>query len=629
LVNAPPLTGHADRSVRFWLAGIILIGAILRYPVVGYGLPYLFHPDEVSLVHETYKFWFSVLGLNFSLSTNIFSHLLGFVHALQYAVCRVAGPCASLADFQRLVLLDDPSLYLSGRLMAATIDLGNIFLTYQLGAVLFGTVAGLVGAAAYAISAVPIVGATWVKMDSTATLFTLLAQIGILQAMKRQLPGGWYSAGFLAALAFATRISAAPIVVSLLAAYTLAARATVSETGDRRRIWTVLAGMMGTFVVSYLLLSFRLTELISGLLGEERLFWTQPYVEVIASKAVTVWTGGQWRTPGMIIADNAGFYARILLETVGWLGVAGIVAGLAFVIVRGDRAAKLSLIFPGLYLIPVLLFPAHASYYILLPLPFLFCYLGFLIQSIQDIRIMTPAVRRVGFAALAVVLLWGPVQVSAAYVGYMLKDTDQDTRVRAKAWIESHVSSGQTLAIEKSHELPTLVPPVAEDPGESREKLQATRELGLGSGKAREERLRESPIRFYRIVNITMGPVFGPYGQPFENQYDFDLLRRQGVQYVITGDYIPDSYVPGNIYPQFLKVREAFLGHLADEGDLVVNFVPETGERTEKLMRLLSWYMVDPPLHIYRLSAEDNTGGLKTAERRLDHQRIVPERARE
>jgi len=612
------MKGNEGHHVHYLLAGIILVGSIPRYALVGYGFPYLFHPDEMALVHETYKFWFSLLSQNFSLSTNVFSHLLALVHAVQYAVCRSVGPCASLADFQRLVLLDDPSLYLSGRLMAATVDLGNIFLTYRLGGTLFGTVAGLVGAAGYAISAVPIVSATWVKMDSVAAFFTLLAQVGILQAMKGRLTGGWCAAGFLTALAVSTRISALPIIVSLLAAYALTAKTTVSgETEDRRGVWRVLASMVGVLVVSYLILSFRLTELISGLMGQERLFWTQPYLEVIASKATTVWTGGQWRTPGMIISDNAGFYSRVMLETVGWLGSAGIVAGLGVIIARADRTAMISLIFPGLFLIPVLLFPAHASYYILSLLPFLFCYLGFLVQSAQGIQTLSPAARRIGLVALAVALLWSPAQVSAAYVGYMLRGTENDTRVRAKEWIESHVPFGQTLAIEKLHELPTLAPPLVEDPEENREKLQATRELKLGSGKAREERSRESPARFYRIVNITMGPVFGPRGKPFENPYDFGLLREQGVDYVITGDYIPDSYIPGTTYPQFLKVREVFLDRLVREGDLVANFVPETGDRTERLMRLLSWYMVDPPLHIYQLSAGDRTGGLKTTDGRL------------
>lgn len=604
-MTVSPEMENTDRHVQYWLVGVVLIGAALRYPLVGYGFPYLFHPDEISLVHETYKFWFSVLGGNFSLSTNVFSHLVGLVHAIQYAVCRVVGYCGSLADFQRLVLLDDPSLYLSGRLMAATVDLGNIVLTYRLGGMLFGRVAGLVGAAAYAISAVPIVGATWVKMDSVAVFFALLAQIGILQAMKGRLRGGWYAAGFLAALAVATRISALPIVLSLLAAYALTVKTTwPGGAGDRRTIWRELAGMMSVLMVSYLVLSFRVTELISQLVGQDRLFRTQPYLEVIASKAATVWTGGQWRTPGMIMADNAGFYAKVLLETMGWLGLAGVLAGLGLIVAKAHRTAMLSLVVPGLYMIPVLLFPAHASYYILLLLPFLFCYLGFFVQSIQGLPTWSPVVRRLGLLAVLAVLFLGPAQVSAAYVGYMVRDGESDTRVRAKEWIESHIPSGETVAIEKSHELPTLAPPLSEAPEENREKLLATRELGLGSGRAREERLRNPPARFYRMVNIAMEPVFGPRGKPFENQYDFDLLLKQGVRYVIIGGYIPDSYIPGNIYPRFMKVRAAFNERLAKEGALVASFTSEADERTQQLMRLLSWYMVDPPLQIYRLPGE-------------------------
>ncbi len=592
-----------------WLLfAIILVGAALRYALVDYGLPHLFHPDEISLVHETYKFWYSVLNGNFSLSTNVFSHLLTGVHGVHYVICWLIGSCLSASDFQRLVLLDDPSLYLSGRLMSATVDLGNIYLSYRLGLVLFGRATGLVAALGYAVVAIPLFATPWVKMDSLSLFFTLLAQIAIILAMRDREPGKWYRAGILTGVAIATRISALPLVVSLGVAYLLAPVSPAARESDdgRRRRGKVFISTLGLAGLAYLVLSFRITQILSQLLGQPRLFWTQPYLEIIASKAKTVWAGEQWRTPWMIISDNAVYYWDVMLGTLGWLGVAGVACGIALTLMHGDRGGKLSLVFPVLYLIPVLLFPAHMSHYVLLLLPFMLCYLGFfLCQVAQHVRVIAPTGWRYAMAVVGVGVFVIPAQVSATYVAHMALQNDGDTRARAKEWIIANIPAGETIAIEKYHELPTLAPPVTESPEENRLKLVITRELGLGSGLAREARQRERPQPSFFIVNLTMTPVFGTRGRSFENRYDFDLLRKQGVRYVITGGYIPDSYIPGASYPEFVRAHAKFQEHLELEGELVAAFTPAGSRQAIETVRLLAWFIVDPPLEIYRLPAAE------------------------
>ncbi|TAJ10870.1 MAG: hypothetical protein EPO61_00910 [Nitrospirae bacterium] len=588
------------RLALLLLVGILVVGAILRYSLISYGLPEVYHPDEINLMHETYKFWFSILNLNFSLSTNLFSHLLTLVHAADYLLCRLSGACQAASDFQQMVLLDDPSLLLDGRFLAATFDIGNIYLTYRLGVLLFGTTAGVIAALGYAVTAVPVAAAVWVKMDSVTAFFILLAQIAIIRAMQVRKRAGWYAAGALTGLALGARINAVPLVLALIIGFWWQTRETARSAPSSAAPldWKVLAGSLGAMVATYLLVSFRLTEAIAHLVGQRRIFWTHPYLEVMVSKALNDWQGNAW----LMIARNADFYVAVLLGTVGALGLLVMATALVVTAINGNASARLSFIFPGLYLFPLLLYSTYMSHYVLLLLPFLFCYLGFLLQGMADrIRSVAPQVVGPILAVAVAVILVYPAQVTATYVGYLADTAHQDTRLRAMNWIEANVADGESVAMEKHHELPALVPPIHETPAENREKLLATRDLGLGSGRAREAQLREPHSPSYVIINLTMESPFGERGKPFENAYDTDLLRRQGVRYVVLGEHVPQSYVPKAVGAAFPKKREAFLAWLGMNAELVGDFPPQGDESTVKVVRLLSWFMVDPGVMIYRL----------------------------
>jgi len=601
------VTWGRARFVPVLLAAVLAVGALVRYSLVTYGLPEVYHPDEINLLHETYKFWFSILNFNFSLSTNLFSHLLSLAYAAAYLLCRLSHACVSASDFQRMVLLDDPSLFLSGRLLAATFDIGNIYLTYRLGALLFGATAGVIAALGYAVTAVPVAASVWVKMDSVTAFFILLAQIAIIRAVRDQKRARWYAAGALTGLALGARINAAPLVLTLAVAFWLKSRETGRLSGPSSPAsldWKVLTGALGTMLAIYLLVSFRITEAIAHLIGQRRLFWTHPYLEVMVSKALNDWQGSAW----LMISRNADYYATILLGTVGALS--SLVMALAIVVtaMRADQAARLSFIFPGLYLFPLLLYSTYMSHYVLLLLPFLFCYLGFLLQWLAGrVQRMAPQAMAPSLAIAVAVILAYPAQVTATYVGYLADTAHQDTRIRAKNWIEANIVDGESIAIEKHHELPTLIPPVHETPAENREKLLATQELGLGSGKAREAKLQAPHSPSYVIVNLTMESLFGARGKPFENAYDTDLLRRQGVQYVVLGEHVPESYVPKAVGATFSEKRAAFLAWLGKNAELVGNFQPQGGESVVKVVRLLSWFMVDPGIMIYRLKSVNDS----------------------
>lgn len=589
------------RPAAFLLTAILVIGAIPRYALVGYGLPDVYHPDEINLLHETYKFWFSILNLNFSISTNLFSYFLSVAHGIEYVLCIASHACVSSADFQRMVLLDHPALFLSGRLLSATFDVGNIYLTYRLGTLLFGYRAGLVAGLGYAVTAIPVAASVWVKMDSVAAFFILLAQIAIVRAMPDQRPGRWYAAGAITGLALGARINAAPLVLSLVVAFWMQSRETVRQSSSAAPLpWKVLPGVLGVMLATYLLVSFRATEVIAHAVGQSRLFWTHPYLEVMVSKALHDWQGNAWQ----MVSRNTAYYATVFLGTVGALGVLVMAMGVVVTAKRADQAARLSFIFPGLYLLPLLLYSTYMSHYVLVLLPFLFCYLGFVLQWLAErFRSVAPLAVAPSLVIAVVIVLAYPARVTTTYVGYLADNAHQDTRVRAKDWIEATIVDGATIAIEKHHELPNLLPPITETRDEIHAKLLATRELRLGSGKALEAKLEAAHSPSYVIVNLSLESPFGIRGKPFENAYDPDLLRRQGVQYVILGEHIPESYVSKELSSSFPEKRATFLAWLERNADMVGNFPPQGSVSTMKVVRLLSWFMVDPSITIYRLKS--------------------------
>jgi hypothetical protein len=182
----------------------------------------------------------------------------------------------------------------------------------------------------------------------------------------------------------------------------------------------------------------------------------------------------------------------------------------------------------------------------------------------------------------------GAARPTLEYVGFLRNHAD--TRTVAKLWIDAHVPAGSVIAVEKYHELPNMLPPLVESERQMRMKIEAGRRLGLGSGRVREAQLEAYPARTFTIISLANRPVFGPpWGAELENTYDGELLRRQGVGYVLLADHAAVQRSP------------AFAAQLGREGERLARFESEAPPRVRRLLAVTGGFL-DPSLEIWRLT---------------------------
>jgi len=179
---AQPSVLHALRRLAAWpglghaaaVAGVIGLGAGLRLWGLGFGLPYLDHPDEWAVADRAVQMLQSgdYNPRSFIYPTLYTSMQLG-VALLHFLWGVSAGLYRTLAD------IEPARFYLWGRALTALLGSGALALTYALGRMLYGRRAGLAAAALLAVFPAAVADAHYITTDTPAMFFTLLAFLPI------------------------------------------------------------------------------------------------------------------------------------------------------------------------------------------------------------------------------------------------------------------------------------------------------------------------------------------------------------------------------------------------------------------------------------------------------------------
>jgi len=198
---------------------IVFLGAILRFLPVRYGLPFLYHPDETPIIFNLGKFLWGLKRGFVLMETSTFYYPLAALFGGYFLVGRAVGWFASLAAFEQAFLLNDPTPYLLGGLLAVTFSVATIGLTYLLGRSVYGKPVGLIGSLLMAVSVLDISSSHWVKLDSAVTFFVVLSVILMMRIAADEALRSSVLAGLAVGAAVATRVDALPLVPVLIAAH--------------------------------------------------------------------------------------------------------------------------------------------------------------------------------------------------------------------------------------------------------------------------------------------------------------------------------------------------------------------------------------------------------------------------
>ncbi|HEX6218667.1 MAG TPA: glycosyltransferase family 39 protein [Sphingomicrobium sp.] len=410
--------------------GLILAVALaLRLFEVGFGLPSMYDPDEPFFILKAYEMidgrtlnphWFGHPG-----TTTLY--LVMIVEAGVALGGLLIGQWSSIDQFAAAVYADPGLIFIPARIAMVLIGVGCVWLTYALGRRTYGQATGLLAAGLLAINGLHIAWSQVVRTDLMASLFMLACLSFAARAAEDGRLRSFVLGGVMVGLAAASKWPAASIAVALIGAAIGLLRQGHEFRGTFRKLAVGGASSIATlFIVSpFLLLDWR--KAVSDIFAEGK-------------PAHLGHTGdGPW--------SNFLFYVDgQVIGTMGWLGLAAIIAGL-WTTVRANRSARYTLL-PAVVAYFALLAVQNLvwSRWILPLLPMLA-----LLAAAGAMALVRAISNRVGgdarkwvLPAVAAVLL-APSGVGAW--GAMRERTN-DTRDQAQAWVVRHVPAGSRVVVE-------------------------------------------------------------------------------------------------------------------------------------------------------------------------------------
>jgi len=582
------------------LTAVVCVGAVLRILPVGYGLPFFFHPDETHLIRDLGKFFEALSRGGTTIGFSTFYYPLTFVYGLYFAFGRATGHFASLTDFEMAVVLDDPTLHVLGRAVSVGFSVGALIAVYALARRLYDHRGGLIAAVLMSVSVIDISSSHWLKFDSAVMFLSLVSLLAILRLSDPRVTIRSYAvAGLTVGLAVAGRIDLLVLVPLLIVAHVLALRPRRVIDAVRSTVQGPLPMALGVGALVYLFVSFALVDaVLQYLVGAPRPFTTR---EMGASLV-------EFFLASDVLASarhNILFYtSTVIIGTCGLGLTVAIATGIGRAVALRRTDEIILLVYVGLVAMPTLMFNVYGTHYFLRLLPVLIVFgAGGIIWVSSRLE---RTVSRHAWIGILVLVAAQPAIYSVEYVHYVLTNTD--TRTRAREWLYQEVPFGETIAVQKFHELPAYAPPLNETHKQIEQKLAVVRADGRSSGIALEARLARPRQDTYRMINLSASSFWAAAGPSLENLYHFDSLRSQGVKYVVTSGYstllpVNDDGSPigvliaaRSIDPQQVARYEVFKQRLLQEASLVAEFTARdtrTARRTDS--------PIDPTVRIYRL----------------------------
>lgn len=497
-----------------WLWGALALGVALRVWGLGYGLPHVYNPDEVSIMSRALALANNGLNPGNFLYPSFFFYVLAAAVGLTASVQVAAGTTASLTAFEAAFWADPTAVYLTGRSVSVGAGALTIVTTYLLGSRVGGMWTARTAALLYAVAYIPVRDAHFIKHDVPTTLLVTLVALAAHRLWRRGEMRDAALSGAAAGLACATHYYAIFATAFVAVALWLRAleerpnRAFVSRIGDLlrdARTWLALAVCVTTFAA---LSPYVLVD------------WRTAWRDIAANRAILV--DRTRATFGLFGALDE--HIRILVgQGTGIVFFAGALLGAARLVGSRPREAAWLLVFPLVFVTFLAnSWPFGRTGNVLYP---------FLAVTCAYACVEGLARRHLALLAVAVIACaWSPTR-SAVTMDRLM--TRADTRTIARDWLAANVPDGAGIAVE-----PYSVPLTP-----SRDWLADTLVSTRGSVERAGYRSRTLlgrnpyPMPAYRVLYIGEGGL--DEDKRYVSATDLSSgsararLREQGLQYVL------------------------------------------------------------------------------------------------
>jgi dolichyl-phosphate-mannose-protein mannosyltransferase len=532
------------------LAPIAALALGLRLWGIGFGLPYLYHPDEPAYVLQALAVARGLPdGLTFA-NPPLYKYLLLGEYGLAYGTERLAGITRSQAQFIQQFRADPSVLYLIARLSSAVFGALTAVATAALGANVGGARAGILAGGLTAVAFLLVRDAHFGTDDSLVTLLVTLGLVACIRVAQRGCRRDYVAAGGLAGLAFAAKYDGIALLAPLVLAHVVRTRsatggwgapqstgAAASRLAGRRPTrWRLRLGelaLAGAACVAAALVAFPSLVTEPGRVLKD--IYVHLYLEA---------TGGY---DGLDLSGGYVFYARTLAIGLGAPLLVGAIAGVA---ISAAKRNWPSLVVVSLPLAMLGVLGSQQLYFARFALPALPALI-----VMASLALDWLFERQIILGAVALVVVAAPTLAESVRFDRLMTQTD--TRTLATQWVQSELPAEVTYAADA----PPLGPPLDQ---------QHNAAVGLGA-----------------LFDLSL-----------------DDYRARGVDYVITSSYTAEARA---IDPEREARRVAFNAALARDATLVASFTPgdvrfEYDQVYAPYTQLDRLERPGPTLNVYRLT---------------------------
>lgn len=412
------------------LLAILAVAFFFRIYGINYGLPYIYHPDEHSIVDRSLTMlrsgdfsphWFTWPSLYFYVQAFVYflrSLYLGFKGISVAFTSGVAG--AELAGF-----------YLWGRFTTVLLGTMTVALTYWVGRKVFNKKVGLLGALFLAISWEHVQYSQYITADVPVAFFALATFLFALLILEKGDAKYYVLGGLMAGLATATKYQAVLVFSCVFFAGLMRLLA------GKREYWRILysvVALAGGFLMAMPYAVIELSTFLSDIRGI-----LQHYGEGhLSAQGTANW----WYY--LVYFYQEGMGKGILVLSI---------CGLVFIAIRSNRKRFLCLLFV------ILLFSRIYSAKVRFPrnlipiLPFLSLFAAFFLSYWLDWWRKWNFVKKRKFLQILVSmgiiggLLFTPSRIIWNWT-YKQAHNEINPRTVAKEWVESNIPAGAVIATE-------------------------------------------------------------------------------------------------------------------------------------------------------------------------------------
>lgn len=241
------------RGVLLGLIVIVVIGAVLRLAGIGFGDPYVYHPDEWVVGRSAIDM---VRNGDWNPHQFFYSSLLIDAEAVLVAIRHALGGPILATDqswlYQPELIPAQFDYVLLGRALVAAMATATIVVVFETARRLAGAGAGLVAAAMLAVAPLHVVHSVSLTTDVPLALMCALALAATFKAAMARSDRWWLVAGLLAGLAGSTKWNGLAVIGVPLLAWAVSSYGPdgVRALVRARAPWLILIGGVVGMVVA-------------------------------------------------------------------------------------------------------------------------------------------------------------------------------------------------------------------------------------------------------------------------------------------------------------------------------------------------------------------------------------------